>query len=245
MASFGYSDPTKKPPAVNGQDWVWAPERGSWKLAGGNPSIPSTGLPSGTVAGQPQQHLPQQAFQPASFTPGSYGGSSFQSGPTGGIGTSPTIPNPFGSGGSSAPGGDTGMSAYEKWMLGLNIAGGLAGAYSQYKGGQQQHADSQAQLDEQKREFDATKLQGAPALARTLDASPMRDRAIYLMTQRLGMNPRQFHGETLTQGGSPGGIDPAAMAKANNSYTPGAGGTGASDEIIKKILSGMGYPYGS
>lgn len=232
MGGLGYSNPNQKPasyvdPATGKLvDWEWDPHRGSWKIVGGNESVPT-----------------QLQHAPTSYTPPAAPGTAGFGAPNVRPGSAPNMAyNSMPTGGGLLQGGDQtgGMSTYEKWMLGLGAFGAAAGAYSSYQQGKSQAKTAQQQLDEQKREFNTN---GALDTARHLDAAPMRDRAMYLMSQRLGMNPTAFHGETLTQQGSPGGIDPAQMAAANNAYTPGAGGTGGSSEVAKKILAGMGYTY--
>src|SRR5207247_3372322 len=82
------------------------------------------------------------------------------------------------------------------------ISGGasaLGGAFS----GNAAAKASRQQIAEQIREFN---LSGAMGPTRALETLPLRDRILYLMNQRLGANP-------------------TTNVAAQNSYTPGAGGT--------------------
>lgn len=236
-----YNNPNQRPPSYTSpldgkvhDDWQWDPASKSWyipKGSGGN-GVPNGALnapPAAGVGGMPGggSALPGQSFTPSSF------GSGYAAMPA--TASIPGLPG-AGSGGSSG-----GMSDYEKWMLGLGVVGGLAGAYGQYSQNQSNAKTNAADLAERQREYNDTSAMG---IAQKLATAPIRDRATYLMGQRLGMNPATFHGETLTQHGNPGGVDPTAMAAANDAYKPGAGGTGPSNDILKKMLQGMGYTYG-
>ena len=151
----------------------------------------------------------------------------------------------------------SGLSDLEKWAIGLQAVGGAFGAYTNYKQGQQQNALSQAELQEKIREFDALqKTQAAQAaeqqrqfnipqavgLSRMTDLDPMRDRAAYLLSARLGQTPTPFQGATINNpSGSPGGIDYNTQKKTADNYTQWAGGTKPGSDLRKKILESLGY----
>lgn len=158
--------------------------------------------------------------------------------------------------GGGAGGAGGAMSDFQKWQLLLGGAGAAAGAGADFYNQDQQRALEKQKMAEQQREFDENnKLQqsqlaqqgtqynqsNATGLAKSLDASPLRDHAQYLLGARLGMSPQSFSPQTLTQGGQQGGIDMNAMGQANQAYTPGAGGTQTSQDTLRKILAQMGY----
>jgi hypothetical protein len=72
---------------------------------------------------------------------------------------------------------------------------------------------------EQAREFN---ISGAGAPTRALEMLPLRDRLLHVLLSRFGQNPTTY-------------------AAAQNSYTPGSGGTGQSGEIYREMLRRMGY----
>lgn len=107
----------------------------------------------------------------------------------------------------------------------------------------------QAQAKQQKKQTDNDwKLQsGAEAsqLQHEQDSAPLRDRAMYLLQQRLGQTPSQFKPHDIynqsTSSATPqyGGYDQNALAQANQAYQPGMGGVNTA--VNQQAIAGIGY----
>lgn len=134
-------------------------------------------------------------------------------------------------------------------MLGADVLGGLFGGMSQ--GNQFAQEMEERRRDRQQRQMEFERTQGqsegndAVKLARSLDSAPMRDRASFLMAQRLGQTPGNFAPGDMFNRGSYGRVDRDALAKANAGYQPGMGGTGGGEAVIKAFLNKLGYGGGS
>lgn len=107
----------------------------------------------------------------------------------------------------------------------------------------------QAQAKQQKKQTDNDwKLQsGAEAskLQHEQDTAPLRDRAMYLLQQRLGQTPSTFAPHDLynqsTSSATPqyGGYNQSALAQANQAYQPGMGGVNTA--VNQQAIGGIGY----
>lgn len=108
-----------------------------------------------------------------------------------------------------------GLSLLEGGLLGANALGGLFGGLSQASA-------QKAATKEQQREFN---IQGAMSPTRALEGLPLRDRLLHILLSRFGNAPNTY-------------------AQAQQSYTPGAGGTSGSKAIYEEMLRRMGYGAG-
>jgi hypothetical protein len=87
-----------------------------------------------------------------------------------------------------------------------------------------------------------TEADRAIQLQRTLGMAPQLDKAQYLLGARLGLPPQAFQPRDVfnfSEQSQLGGTDLNAIQRANQSYTPGAGGFDPS--VIKQVLSLLGY----
>lgn len=80
---------------------------------------------------------------------------------------------------------------------------------------------------------------------RSIESAPMRDKAMYLLTQRMGMQPQNFQPHDIfnpSYGSGPanlGGYDQNELNRQNSAYTAGAGGV--KTDIQKALLQKLGY----
>lgn len=87
--------------------------------------------------------------------------------------------------------------------------------------------------------------QEASQLQHQQDTAPIRDQAMYLLQQRLGMTPQTFQPHDLynqrTSAAAPqyGGYNPQQLQTAQQSYTPGAGGVNTA--VNQQAIGGIGY----
>jgi hypothetical protein len=87
-----------------------------------------------------------------------------------------------------------------------------------------------------------TEGQSAITAAGVLDKLPARDRASYLMSQRLGQTEGNFQPGGLFRGdGVQGSVDEGKIAEANNNYRPGMGNTSTQDSVLRAYLKKLGY----
>jgi len=118
---------------------------------------------------------------------------------------------------------------------GVNLFGGITSGVAKA-------ADAKEQQREFNLQYGLTSGQSAMGAQRSIDSAPLRDKAAYLMSQRMGWTPQAFQPHSMYMPGSPttpqfGGIPSSNWAQANANYTPGAGGvtTGAQQEFLKRI----------
>jgi hypothetical protein len=155
--------------------------------------------------------------------------------------------NAAGSGLGAALGGPLGWAT-----LGANVLGGLFGGSAKAK--QFKEELRQRNLDRQMRErelendrykYDRTQSQSegndALGVSRSLDSAPFRDRAAYLLGNRMMQMPGSFRPGDSMSPGSIGGVDRGAMADANARYTQGAGGMGGGEAVAQAFLDKLGY----
>lgn len=108
-------------------------------------------------------------------------------------------------------------------QAGADIAGGVLQ-------GQSQAAQLKAQGQQFNRTQGLTEANDAAGMQRQQAASPLRDQALYMLKQRMGMPTQQFKPHDIynqSYGSGPaqmGGIDQNALNQKNAQYTPGAGG---------------------
>lgn len=122
-------------------------------------------------------------------------------------------------------------------------AGALQGIGQGLAGQAQAKASTNATNDNSK----VSLGQSAMQTQRGLDSAPIRDRAMYLLQQRLGMTPQTFQPHDIynqsTSAATPqyGGYNPQQMAQAQAAYTPGAGNvnTAVADQYMNKIGYGQ------
>jgi hypothetical protein len=94
-------------------------------------------------------------------------------------------------------------------------------------------------------EKDKFGVEQAPGLQRDIESAPIRDKAMYLLTQRMGMQPESFTPHDIfnpSYGSGPaklGGYDDALLSQQNAAYTPGAGGV--TTDLQKELLKKLGY----
>lgn len=107
----------------------------------------------------------------------------------------------------------------------------------------------QAQAKTQKQQIeDQWKLQSgqeASQLQHQQDTAPIRDQAMYMIQQRLGMTPQTFKPHDLynqsTSSATPqyGGYNPQQLQQAAANYQPGMGGVNTG--VNQQAIGGMGY----
>lgn len=107
----------------------------------------------------------------------------------------------------------------------------------------------QAQANQQKKQASQDwRLQSgqeASQLQHQQDTAPIRDQAMYLLQQRLGMTPQTFQPHDLynqgTSAATPqyGGYNPQQLQQAQQSYTPGAGGVNTA--VNQQAIGGLAY----
>lgn len=139
-------------------------------------------------------------------------------------------------GGINNAANQAGMSTMDKWLMGGQILGGVAGGVGDYLAGQMNADAQKAQLAEQQRQFNTT---GAAGIGNQLSTMPLRDKATFMLGHRMMQTPGQFVGAGLMGPGQMGGISPQASAQQAASYTPGAGGQGEYEALLRKLLAGM------
>ncbi len=127
-----------------------------------------------------------------------------------------------------------GLSTMDKWQLALQGLGGVAGGVGQYMDSQAQQNISHEQMAEQQRQFNTQQAMGA---SRSLANSPLRDQASYMLGHRMMQTPTPFQGGSIMGPGQGGGIDAGASAQHAAAYTPGAGGQGPNDELLKRLVA--------
>lgn len=135
-----------------------------------------------------------------------------------------------------------GMTTKDWLQIGGQAIGGAAQGAGQYLQGQQQAQTAANSLAEQQRQYNTTNV---PKLSNQLATSPLRDQAMYMLAHRMMQQPQNFVGGGIGGPGQQGGIDPNAMQQYANAYTPGAGGMGSNDAILKQLIASMGSQYGS
>lgn len=114
----------------------------------------------------------------------------------------------------------------------FGLAGGALQGYGQGK---------IAEAD-RKWETDKYGMDNAGAVQKQIEMSPLRDRAMYMLSQRMGLPQGSFSPKDIFNPGgtgSQGGYDQNALNTANAGYTPGAGGVDPS--VNQRILEKMGY----
>ena len=124
----------------------------------------------------------------------------------------------------------------------FGLAGGALSGY-----GQGQMADKDRAWDKEKfgREMVIPEGEAAMGAQRSMEMSPMRDKALYLLTQRMGMQPQSFVPHDIYNpsygSGAPqlGGYDQNKLNAQNEAYKPGMGGTNT--DIQKMLLQKLGY----
>lgn len=117
--------------------------------------------------------------------------------------------------------------------------GGLAQGIGQGIFGQ---AQAKQDAKTQKAQLQQSQGQSAMQAQQSLDAAPIRDRAMYLQKILGGMTPQQFQPHDIhnqsTSAATPqyGGYDMNAIAQANQAYQPGMGNvnTAVADQFINK-----------
>lgn len=100
-------------------------------------------------------------------------------------------------------------------------------------------------------QFDQTKNIGD--MQRRIEQAPMRDKALYMLNQRLGMTPQSFQPRDMANPGSPGaanpqggGIDSASLQssmgryRAPNFMTDQAGSGGVDPRIYHQMMARLG-----
>jgi hypothetical protein len=94
-------------------------------------------------------------------------------------------------------------------------------------------------------EKDKFGVEQAPGLQRDIESAPIRDKAMYLLSQRMGMQPQSFVPHDIfnpSYGSGPaqlGGYDQDALNQQNAAYKPGAGGV--TTDLQKALLKKLGY----
>lgn len=115
-------------------------------------------------------------------------------------------------------------------LIGSSALGGLAQGQAQAQGAKQS-----------RRQQGLTEGQSAVGLQSYLDTLPLRDRAAYLISQRLGVSPQAFQASPYApdQFRDPSAGAMQQMQQANAAYTPGAGGLDPS--VAQELLRRLGY----
>lgn len=139
--------------------------------------------------------------------------------------------------------------------LGANVLGGIFGGSSKAK--QFKEELRQRNLDRQERGLDReqdrykydrsqqqSEGQDAVSMSRSLDNAPFRDRAAFMLGNRMMQVPGKFSPGNSMAPGSIGGLDRDALAKANAGYQPGQGGMGGSEATMQALLGKLGYGQG-
>ena len=137
---------------------------------------------------------------------------------------------------------------------GLVALGGLA---SGDKNKKKDRKEQQRQFNEDHRwgeEYGRTQNvfdqnQALTTTARSLENAPLRDKVLYMLTQRAGMTPGEFKPRDMmnpwtagSQAPSQGGIDLAALGEAAGKYTMGAGGV--DPRIYQAMMAKLGMTMG-
>lgn len=146
--------------------------------------------------------------------------------------------------GNGTPGGGAAAGAPSgNWLTGLlktpGVAEGLIGL-----GGSALQGYGQGKIAEADRKWETSKfgMENAPGVQRQIEMSPMRDRAMYMLSQRMGAPMQTFSPRDIFNpggAGTQGGYDQNALNAANARYKPGAGGVDPS--VLQAILKKMGY----
>lgn len=120
----------------------------------------------------------------------------------------------------------------------------LAGLFGGLGQGQLSQTAQQEQYVLNKRQLADSEAELADQLTQQSQLNPLRDQAIYNMSNLLGaspaaFNPTNYAAPTNTGAQGSGGVNLNAVANANAAYTPGAGGvTGNTQQMI---LNRLGY----
>jgi hypothetical protein len=217
---------------------------------GGIPAFPGSGLPE--VGPIDMSGVDASVARKVASIPGIGGGFGEQAaaaiGPRLGAGAASAIAsNSNGNGSGIVEGEPRGSGSWWKKPgvaeAGIGLAGNIIQGYGQGK-----IADADRKWDREKFgqelgwEKDQYGMNNAPGLQRQIEAAPMRDRAMYMLAQRMGMPQSDFSPRDIFNPGgtgSLGGFDQNQINTANAAYTPGAGGTDPT--ILKQILQKMGY----
>lgn len=143
---------------------------------------------------------------------------------------------------------------------GVNALGGLLS---------QKKLDPKQALAEQQREFDAqqrflqesgrtqdafTQTDKLGAINRQMESGGARDKALFMLSQRLGMVPQQFRARDMMNPSTspdtpePGGIDPRIQQHAMESYhapsAQGAGSGGVDPRVYQALMTKLGMQSG-
>lgn len=148
------------------------------------------------------------------------------------------------------------MSTIEKVLLVLNGVSGVAEGVGSFLEGKNYNDRMKEQLAENQRQFNVSNelnqkqfaegqrqfnVPEAEKLSRSQDVAPLRDRAAYMLSARLGESPTAYQGASLSSPGQQGGINQNVMKGFNDMYQPWMGGTKPGVDIRQNILRSLGY----
>jgi hypothetical protein len=134
----------------------------------------------------------------------------------------------------------------------VNALGGMFGGAAKAKQFKeelrQRNLDRQMrgrELDQDRYKYDRSQTQSegqdAVGLSRSLDNAPFRDRAAFMLGNRMMQMPGGFNPGNSMAPGSIGGVDRDALASANAGYQHGMGGMGGSELTMQALLKRLGY----
>lgn len=168
----------------------------------------------------------------------------------GGGGPGPTFPGGSGMANMGAAGGMGAMLGGPLgWAtLGMDVLGGMLGGNAEAKRHKEQMDLERERMRQQRYQYDRSQTQSegqdVVGLANSIDMAPIRDRAAYMMKQRQAQTPGGFNPGDVFNRGSIGMVDRDALKRANDQYTPGAGGTAQSEAMKRALLQRFGYGQG-
>ena len=135
------------------------------------------------------------------------------------------------------------MPILETLAVGSGIANALGGLF----GGRAKDKESKRQAALQGRQLDMEAGDRAIGVQRGLDMTPIRDRIMFMLQNRLGQSPGQFRPADVFNMGSGvqagpvqlGGVNLDDLAQQNAGYKPGMGG--ANSSVAQQVLRKLGY----